>query len=135
VDAFRAALLRAQLIVMPGSTSGLFIKEEVLPKLAIADKVSSQIVARGTESTGMLAAGKADLAIGPISELVNQPGVELVGPLPEAVQLVQVFTAAITKTSHRPEEARRLTEFLVSERTTAAIKRAGMEPVGDHSKP
>ncbi|MCJ2054023.1 substrate-binding domain-containing protein, partial [Methylobacterium sp. J-070] len=40
VDAVKRALLGARLLVMPGSTSGLFMKTVVLPKLAIADRVS-----------------------------------------------------------------------------------------------
>jgi molybdate transport system substrate-binding protein len=135
VDALKQALLKARLVALPASTSGIFMKDEVFPKLAIADKVPSKLLARGTDSTAMLAAGEADLAIGPVSELVNQPGIELVGALPDDVQLVQVFTAAMVGTAHNPEQAKRLIEFLSSERTTAAIKSAGMEPVGNRRKP
>jgi molybdate transport system substrate-binding protein len=84
--------------------------------------------ARGIEATNALAAGEADLAIGPISEQVNQPGVEVVGPLPDEVQLVQVFTAAIVKTAHNPEQAKKLIGFLASDQTAAAIKNSGMQP-------
>ncbi|MBV8851564.1 MAG: substrate-binding domain-containing protein [Methylobacteriaceae bacterium] len=130
VDAFKQALLNARLVVMPGSTSGLFVKDEVFPKLGISDRVSSTIVARGTDSTAMVASGGADLAIGPVSELINQPGVELVGPLPDEIQLVQVFTAAIVNTSRRSEDAKRLIAFLASDRTAQAIRKSGMEPMG-----
>ena len=81
-----------------------------------------------SDSTGALAAGEADLAIGPVSELVDQPGIEGVGPLPDAVQLVQTFTAAIVTTASRPEEAGRLIAYLASDRTASAIRRFGMEP-------
>jgi molybdate transport system substrate-binding protein len=135
VDAFKQALLDARLVALPGSTSGIFMKNVVFPRLAIADKVSSRVVARGTDSTAMLAAGEVDLAIGPVSELVDQPGIELVGALPDDVQLVQVFTAATVSTSRHPEQASRLIEFLASDQTTAAIKSAGMEPVGRHQTP
>lgn len=131
VDAFKRVLLGARLVVMPGSTSGLFVKNEIFPKLALNDRVSSTAVARGTDSTAMLASGKADLAIGPVSELLNQPGIELVGPLPDDVQFVQVFTAAVVNTSHRAEDAKRLIDFLTSEHSTAAIKKSGMQLVGD----
>jgi molybdate transport system substrate-binding protein len=127
VAAFRQALLDARLVVMPGSTSGLFVKNEIFPKLAIADKVSSKVMTRGTDSTALLAAGEADLAIGPLSELVEQPGIDIVGPLPAQVQLVQVFTAAIVDTSQRQGQAKRLIEFLTSDRADAAIGRAGMQ--------
>jgi molybdate transport system substrate-binding protein len=93
--------------------------------------VSLKIVPRGIDSTALLASGGSDLALGPVSELVNQPNVELVGPLPDDVQLVQVFTAAIVNASPHQEEAKRLTEFLASNRTTAAIRKSGMEPVGN----
>ncbi|WP_426442799.1 substrate-binding domain-containing protein [Bradyrhizobium genosp. P] len=129
VDALKQTLLDARLVALPGSTSGLFVKDELFPKLAIAAEVSFKVVPRGTDSTAMLAAGEADLAIGPLSELVDQPGIDLIGPLPASVQLVQVFTAAIVNTSHRVEHARRLIAFLTSDRAEAAIKKSGMEPV------
>jgi molybdate transport system substrate-binding protein len=134
VDALKRALLSARLVALPGSTSGIFLKDEVFPRLGIADKVASKLFARGVESTGALAAGEVDLAIGPVSELVNQPGIELVGPLPDDVQLVQVFTAAITSTAHNSEQAKRLIEFLASDRSTTAIKNSGMTPVGNRRK-
>jgi molybdate transport system substrate-binding protein len=131
VEALKRSLLDARLVVMPGSTSGLFIKNEVLPKLGIAEEVRSKTVPRGTDSAAALAAGEADVALGPISELVNVDGIELVGPLPDQVQLVQTFTAALVKACRNVDDAKRLTCFLVSECTTAAIKKAGMEPVRD----
>jgi molybdate transport system substrate-binding protein len=134
VDALKRALLSARLVALPGSTSGIFMKDEVLPRLAIADKVSSKLFARGIDSTKALAAGEADLAIGPMSELVNQPGIELVGALPDDVQLVQIFTAAIVKTARNREQAKRLIEFLASDRNTTAIKNSGMTPVGNRRK-
>ncbi|WP_244042591.1 substrate-binding domain-containing protein [Methylobacterium sp. J-030] len=130
LDALKRTLLAARLLVMPGSTSGLFMKTTVLPKLAIGDRVASKLVPRGLDATRMLAAGEADLAIGPLSELVDQPGVSLVGPLPEEVQLVQVFTGAIVATSPHVAEGKRLIAFLASERAAAAIRKAGMEPGG-----
>ena len=134
VDALKRALLSARLVALPGSTSGIFLKDEVFPKLGIADKVTSKLFARGIESTGALATGEADLAIGPVSELVNQPGIELLGALPDDVQLVQVFTAAIIGTAQHSEQAKRLIEFLASGQTTAAIRNSGMEPVGNRHK-
>jgi molybdate transport system substrate-binding protein len=134
VEALTKTLLAAKLLVMPGSTSGLFMKNTVLPRFGISDKVPTKLVARGAEATAMLAAGEADLAIGPISELVNQPGVDVVGALPDEVQLVQIFTSAIVKTSQRADEAKRLMQFLASDQTAAAIKKAGMGRAADFHK-
>lgn len=129
VAALACSLREARLVAMPGSTSGLFILNEVLPRLGLADAVRTRVYPRGTDSAGALAAGEADLALGPISELVNVPGIEPVGLLPDAVQLVQTFSAAIVARSQNPGAARRLTAFLASERSTDAIRQVGMEPV------
>ena len=134
VDALRRALLGTRLVALPGSTSGIFMKNEVFARLAIADKVSSKLFARGTESTGALAAGEADLAIGPVSELVHQPGIELVGALPDEVQLIQVFTAAMVKTAHNPQAAQKLIDYLASDQTATAIENAGMKPIGKRGR-
>ena len=132
VDALRESLLKARLIVMPGSTSGIYIRDKVLPKLGIADKVSVKVVPRSTEATSMVASGAAEIALAPVSELVNLPGVEFVSPLPDDVQLVQVFTAAIVKGSNQVEDAKRLIAFLSSSQAAAAIRKSGMEPGGSH---
>lgn len=128
LQTFKQALLEARLVAMPGSTSGLFVRDEVFPKLGISDRVSLKLVPRGLDSTGMLAAGEVNLAIGPASELVDQPGIEFVGVLPPEVQLVQVFTAAVTKSSRHRDSAAKLADFLKSEQVVPAIKRAHMEP-------
>jgi molybdate transport system substrate-binding protein len=130
VEAFKRAVLGARLVAIPASTSGIFLKDEVFPRLGISDKVRFRVMARGTESTALLAAGEADLALGPVSELVDQSGIEPVGMLPDELQLIQMFTAAIVNTSRKPEQARRLIEFFVSKETAAAIRASGMEPVG-----
>ena len=134
VDALKRTLLGARLVALPGSTSGIFMRDEVLARLGIADKVPSKLFARGVESTGAVAAGEADLAIGPVSEIVHQPGIELVGALPDEVQLIQVFTASMVKTAHNQEQAKKLIAYLASDQTAAAMKNSGMEPLGKHGK-
>ncbi len=127
--AFKAAMLNARLISMPGSTSGKFIKDSVFPRLGVADKISVKLTARGIESTNMLAAGESDIALGPVSELVNLPGVDYVGLLPAEYQLSQIFSAAIVKGSAQQEEAKRLISHLASPSGAAVMRKAGMEPV------
>lgn len=130
MPALKEALLKARLVSMPGSTSGMYLKDTVFPGLGVADKISLKTTPRGIESTKMLAAGESDLALGPVSELVNMPGVDYVGLLPKEAQLVQEFTAAIVKGSTQSEDAKRLITFLASSgNSAAAIRKAGMEPM------
>jgi molybdate transport system substrate-binding protein len=127
--AFRKALIDAGLVVAPSSTSGQFVRDKVFPKLDLPDTVRLTLEARGTEAAEALRAGKANFSIGPTSELVQEPGIEVVGLLPPDLQLVQTFTAAVVSDSQKPEAAERLIDFLSSgsDRLLAAIKRAGME--------
>lgn len=129
VEALKQCLLGARLVVMPGSTSGLFILNEVFPRLEVAHAVRTRVLPRGADSAAALAAGEADLALGPASELMGVPGIELVGLLPQEVQLVQIFSAAILARSSSPAAARRLIDFLASPSSAGAIERSGMTPV------
>ncbi|HEV2956829.1 MAG TPA: substrate-binding domain-containing protein [Xanthobacteraceae bacterium] len=131
VDGFKRTLLNARLIAMPGSTSGIFLMNDVLPRLGLADKIAVKVVPRGTDATAMVAAGDADIALAPVSELVNVPGVAFVGRLPAEVQLLQVFAAAIVAGSDRRDQAQRLIGFLASGQAAAAIEKSGMEPLGN----
>jgi len=135
VAALARSLSAARQVVMPGSTSGLFIRDVVFPRLGIAGTVRALVVARGTESAAALVAGEADIALGPVSELVAIPGITVVGPLPDAVQLVQTFSAALLKRARHVAAGRRLTAFLASDRTTDAIRSTGMTPSGTRPVP
>ncbi|MCC8938813.1 substrate-binding domain-containing protein [Bradyrhizobium sp. Arg68] len=119
----RNALIDAGQVVAPSSTSGQYFRDKVFPKLNLPDTVTLSFEARGTEAVEALRAGKANLSIGPTSELVQESGIEVVGLLPPNFQLVQTFTAAVVSDSRAPEAARRLIDFLSMR---AAIKRAGM---------
>jgi molybdate transport system substrate-binding protein len=128
VDAFRQALLRTKSIALPGSTTGIYLTTDLFPRLGIADKIAVHITARGTEATAMVAAGGADIAIQPVSELVHVAGLDFVGTIPSEVQYISVFTAAVVSNSKELEAAKRLIAFLASDEALAAIRNSGMEP-------
>jgi molybdate transport system substrate-binding protein len=128
VDAFRQALLRAKLIAVPASTSGIFLMEEVFPKLGIADRIRTRVMARGTQSAALVASGEADMAIQPVSELLREQGLDYVGEIPAELQLIQMFAAAAVAGSKELDSAKRLIAFLTSSHAAAAIRRNGMEP-------
>jgi molybdate transport system substrate-binding protein len=134
LDAFKRTVLDARAVAVPGSTSGIFLLNDVFPRLGLADKVSVKVGARGTDATSMVAAGEADIVLGPVSELVNVPGVDYVAQLPAEVQLLQVFAAAIVAGSDRREQAKRSIEFLASREAAMAIEQSGMEPFGGRAQ-
>jgi molybdate transport system substrate-binding protein len=121
VEAFRHMLLRSK-SVNALSTTGLYLTEKLLPKLGIAGEIKG-----GTVAT--VATGEVEIAIRPVSELVNAPGIDFVGPVPEEVQYLSIFSAAIVAGSQQVDAGQRLIHFLGSEAAEAAIRRSGMDPM------
>jgi molybdate transport system substrate-binding protein len=129
VAGFKQALLSAKLVAVPASTSGIYLTDVLFPRLGIADRINVRVMPRGSQSAALVAEGQADIALQPSSELMSVAGLDFLGSLPDELQLIQTFCAAIVARSKEAGAARRLIEFLTSERAAAAIKQNGMEPV------
>lgn len=130
VEAFRQVLLQARTVAVPSSTSGIFLIEKVFPRLGIADRINVEATPRGAGAAAMVAAGEADIALLPVSEIVHAPGVELAGVIAQEIQLNQIFAAAVVAGSKEAEAAKQLIAFLTSKPASATIRSGGMEPLG-----
>jgi molybdate transport system substrate-binding protein len=129
VDAFKQVLLKAKTVAIPGSTSGIWLTTDLFPRLGIAEKINVKVSPRGADATGMVAAGSADLAVMPVSEIVHAAGVDFAGSIAPEIQFVQVFSAAVVAGSGGIEGSKRLIEFIASARASEAIRKSGMEPL------
>ena len=129
VDGLRRALHDAKVIAVPQSTSGIFLLEKIFPKLGV-DRSKIKVTERGSQSAAAVANGEADLAVQPVSELMSVPGLDYVGQIADELQLIQMFSAAIVQGSKQADAAKRLIQFLASDRAAAAIRKNGMEPAG-----
>ena len=128
LEAFQSALLGAKAIAVPGSTTGIDLVNRVFPQLHVDPHVV-RLTSRGAEAVAMVAKGDADFAIQPMSELIQAPGVDLVGPIPEAAQFAAVFSAAITKDAANLDAAKQLVTALVSESAAEPMRKYGMRPL------
>ena len=129
VDAFKQVLLEAKTVAVPGSTSGIWLTTDLFPRLGIAEKINVKVMPRGTDATGMVAAGDADLAVMAVSEIVHAAGVDFAGTIPPEIQFISVFSAAVVAGSKQIEGSKRLIEFLASARAFEAIRSSGIEPL------
>ena len=127
VESFKQVLLKARTVAVPESTSGIWLMEDLFPRLGIADRISLKPALRGTDATRMVAAGEVDLTVQPVSEILVAPGVTFAGNLAAEIQFVQVFSAAVVSGSQNIEGARRLIDFLASARASEAIRNSGMQ--------
>ena len=129
VQTFKQAMLQAKTIAVPESTSGIWLRTDLFPRLGIAEKINVRARPRGSDATAMVAAGVAELAVMPVSEILHAPGVDFAGSLPPEIQFVQVFSAAVVAGSQEIENSKRLIKFFASARACEAIRKSGMEPL------
>ena len=129
LDALRNTLLQARSITFPASTTGIFLKEKLFPRLGIEREMTAKSSNVGVAA---VASGEADLAIQPESELLHAPGTDFAGTLPAQAQFISVFSAALVAGSTNQAAARQLIAFLASDKAGAAMRNSGMVPVGAH---
>jgi len=127
VPAFKQALINIKSIVVPGSTSGIYLVNELFPSLGVNNQISVKVTERGSQATSILAAKEAGMAIQPTSELVNVTGINFIGRLPKELQLIQTFSAAIVTGSTESKTAQQLIGLLTSKQAQQAIQSSGMD--------
>jgi molybdate transport system substrate-binding protein len=129
VEAFKNTLLHARSITYPSSTTGIYLATKLFPRLGIASEMASKSSNAGVAAVQK---GDAEIAIQPVSELLHVPGTDFVATLPQKIQYISVFSAALITGSIKANEAKKLITFLDSARATDAIRNSGMEPLTSH---
>ena len=77
----------------------------------------------------LVARGDAEIGVQQISELLPVPGIEIVGPLPPALQKLTVFSAGLFVGANEPQVAKALVKLLTSPSARPVYERKGLEPV------
>jgi molybdate transport system substrate-binding protein len=132
VDAFRRALLDARSIAhSKEGASGVYFMA-VLDRLGIAAQVKPKLIGSPAGPGGLVSPvlkGEAEMVVGTMSAIM-EPGITLVGPIPNELQNWTTFTAGIATASKDAAAAQTLIRFLTAPGAIAAIKAKGMEPLG-----
>jgi molybdate transport system substrate-binding protein len=132
VAALRNTLLNAKSIAYSDSASGVYISTELFQRLGITDQVSGKSRMIPAEPVGLVVArGETEIGFQQISELKPIAGIQLLGPLPDEVQKITLFSAGIVVGSKEPEAAKTLLTFLSSLSSTKAITDSGLSEAHD----
>lgn len=128
-DKFKAALLAAKSVAHSKTgASGLYFVS-LTERLGIADAIRAKaVVIDGIVGT-LAARGEAEIAVQQVSELMQADGVDIVGPLPDELQSITVFSAGVFAASTQPALAGAFVADLASPKHAALVRRKGMEPV------
>jgi len=129
VEAFKQIALKAKIVAVPASTSGIWLTANLFPRLGILDQIDVRKTPRGSDAAAMVAAGTAAIAVMPDSEILVAPGVAFAGSLASEIQFMQVFSAAAVAGAKQIEGARKLIAYLASAHACEAIRNSGMEPL------
>ena len=129
-DGVRAAVVaaRAPSWIDPaaGGSSGIYMNK-LWEEWGIAGLVVPKaVLVQGGLVADRLLDGRSDLAFQQQSELVDVPGVDLVGPLPEAIQNYTVYAGAIPAGSAQPDLAAGLLAYLAGPDAAPALAARGM---------
>ena len=127
VAELKQALIDTKFIAVPGSTSGIYLVDELFPRLGLTNLISVKVTERGSQATALLAAKEVGMAVQPTSELVHVAGIDYIGRLPKEVQLIQTFSAAVVTGSKQTASAQQLIQLLISKQATQAIQNSGMD--------
>ena len=102
---------------------------EMLDKLGVAAQVRPKGHKIPATPVGeIVAKHEADFGCQQRSELLAVSGIDIVGDLPDEVQYVTQFSAAVVASSAHAAEAKRFVEFLASPRNAALIRETGLVP-------
>lgn len=131
VEDFRAAVLAARRVAYidpaAGGSSGIYL-DGLFRRMGLIDAVLPKaVLVPGGLVAERLVTGEADLAIHQTSEILPVAGVDLVGPLPEAIQSTTTYAGAVSA-SARSEAARAFLATLAAPEAAATLRAKGMMP-------
>jgi molybdate transport system substrate-binding protein len=72
--------------------------------------------------------GEAELVVVVASRIYGVPGVEFVGPIPQALQTWIGFTAGVASGAREPDAARELVRFFTAPAAAPILRATGIEP-------
>jgi molybdate transport system substrate-binding protein len=131
-DALRVALRAAPAVASidphGGGTSGPFIAK-VFDRLGVTDEVRARgiLCATGADVVRAVASGRAALGMTQAAELIGLPGIAFAGFLPAELQLVTVYSAAVTSQAKLPAAAAAFIAFITGPTAAARLRSSGWD--------
>ena len=128
-EAVMQTVLNARSLSYSTGPSGAHLVK-LFERWGIAATLQSRIVQAppGVPVGSLVAKGEVELGFQQLSELIHLSGIDVLGPLPPAIQIITTFSAGLAMTSTQAEAVRKLLDFMVSPAALDAKLRNGMEP-------
>jgi molybdate transport system substrate-binding protein len=103
---------------------------KLFERWGIAEQIKGRIVQAppGVPVGTLVARGEVELGFQQLSELMHLDGIDVLGPLPPAIQIVTTFSAGVCAGSTQADAVRGLLDFMSSPLSAETKRRHGMEP-------
>lgn len=127
--AVKAAVRAARTVGYSTGPSGVALAK-LFERWGLADELKDRtVVAPPGVPVGALVA-RGDIALGfqQLSELIHVPGIDLLGALPDAIQITTTFSAGVCSRCTQPDAVRAMLAHMASPAATPAKQRQGMDP-------
>ena len=127
-EAVKRAVSGAKTLSYSTGPSGVYL-EKLFERWGILQEIRSRIVVPppGVPVGSLVANGTVELGFQQLSELMTQPGIKMIGPLPPEIQTMTVFSGGVSPGCERAELARALLDYMASPAVVAVKDRFGME--------
>ncbi|MET0335615.1 MAG: substrate-binding domain-containing protein [Rhizobacter sp.] len=127
-NTLRQTLLAAQSIGYSTGPSGNALLK-LFDRWGLADTLKPRLVqARpGIPVGSLVAKGEAEIGFQQLSELMDQPGITLLGGMPSPLEIITTFTGAVAARSTRAAEAQALLDFMTATDKADLKRRLGMD--------
>jgi molybdate transport system substrate-binding protein len=128
--AVKRAILAANSLSYSTGPSGVYL-EKKFAAWGILETVRPRIVVPppGVAVGSLVASGEVALGFQQLSELIALDGIRVVGPLPPELQLVTVFSGAVTRDAAERKTTLDLLEFMAAPQSTPLKQRLGLDAV------
>ncbi len=128
-EALKNTLLAAGSIGYSSGPSGVHMVE-LFQRMGIAQQIEAKLkqTAPGLRVASAIASGEIEIGFQQVSELIHEAGIDYIGPLPEDLQKITIFSAGIHSKAREPERAQELVKHLTSPAAATIIRKHGLEP-------
>jgi molybdate transport system substrate-binding protein len=127
-EAVKRAVLAAPTLGYSTGPSGVQLAK-LFERWGIAGQIAPRLVQAppGVPVGALVARGEVALGFQQLSELMNLQGIDVIGPLPPAIQITTTFSAGVCAASTQPDAARALLAYLASPEVAPIKQSHGME--------
>jgi molybdate transport system substrate-binding protein len=128
-DGLRRAVQAAATIGYSTGPSGVALMR-LFERWGIAGEIAQRLVQAppGVPVGALVANGEVALGFQQLSELIHLEGITVLGQLPDASQIITIFSGAACTGSAQAEAVRSMLAFMASPEVAAVKRRHGMQP-------